>query len=459
MAVASSQTPPALDWQVVLGDDLVLEERVCRRDGLPLAVDAIRPVDGRAVALVDDLAADGPCVRFRLDLARAAARFNDRAAAVAAAVDVVIASPDVWLWTSPTPAGGRLVFTAPGRYRAALPFPHAAGDDGDGTAEAQAFHVDPSTWRFLSAAVFGAIRPRGLDVAGARVDVVTLPGERHMVDADIDRWLGGAAAAVATGAGGRLPFQRAIVLVEPTWGSSVPFGMVSRGGGPQALLLLGATARIDDVADHWVAVHELSHLLHPPMALEDAWLGEGLASYHQNVLRARAGLITDEQAWAELRDGFERGRAATSRGPWTVSLQEASRRMRAEGRWLQTYWGGAAVVLWLDVALRRCGGGSVDVLMAGFRADQGPVDRRRVPARDVIARAAATAPACAHIAADVDAMLATPFPVAGLELLDALGASAGGLVGNAPLSAVRDGITRPGGGEGGPRAGGQLSAP
>jgi hypothetical protein len=117
--------------------------------------------------------------------------------------------------------------------------------------------------------------------------------------------------------------------------------------------------------------------------------------------------------------------------------------MRAEGRWIQTYWGGAAIVFVLDVGLRRCGGGSIDDVVAALRAEQPRVDALRIPARSIVARAASTAPACAHLEADVERMLAEPFPRDALPLLDALGAGPAGLAAEAPLSSLRSAIMTP----------------
>lgn len=436
----TTTTATPLRWAVSLGPDLLLAQRICRADDVPFDaadLEDIGPVAPRArdVATTPQLV-DG-CIEFRIDLAAAATVFRDRTGAERVADDVVLASPDVWLWTRRRPVGGTLTLTTAPEVRAVLPFPRIAGSDDR--------EIDASTWRLLSVAAFGAVDVRPLPVAGAILDVVTLPGERFMVDADVDRWLGAAADAVATGSGarGRFPFERAMIVVEPVRGDDVPFGMVTRGGGPQATLLLGERARVDDVIDDWVAVHELSHLLHPLVGLDEAWFGEGLATWHQVVLRARAGLIDEDEAWAALRDGFERGRAAAERGPWTLPLREASARMRAEGRWIQTYWGGAAVVFALDVGLRRCGGGSIDDVVATLRAEQPRVDAQRLPALTIVTRAAATAPACARLKADVERMLAEPFPRDALPLLDALGASPGGLTDDAPLAALRPGIVAP----------------
>ncbi|MDP2340379.1 MAG: hypothetical protein Q8O67_05435 [Deltaproteobacteria bacterium] len=415
-----------LTWHVDVDDAFLLKETICP------AVEVF-PEDRRARDfLVSSRIVDG-CRQLVFDLGRAANALQDRDSATRVAVDVVVSSPDVWLW-HPRPArSGTLTVKLPPGFSAVLPFPA-------GEAEGS-YDVDGSTWAFVSNAVFGKVPAHEIVVGGSILHVVMLPGEPKMVRSEVDRWLTAAAEAVASANHGRFPFARVVVLVDPVWGSGVPFGMVSRGGGPQALLLLGEKASVGDVVDDWVAVHELSHLLMPPVGLDESWLGEGLASYFQNILRARTGLMSEREAWEELREGFERGAAAASRGPFTVSLREASAQMHSSGRYLQVYWGGAAIVLLLDVGLRQCAGVGVDDVVASFRAEQPRVDVRRVPAREVVARAAGMAPGCKHLQADVDAMLARPFPAID-ALLDDLGVAPGHLSEKAPRSSLRRAISK-----------------
>ena len=426
-AAPRSPTPaPAgpLRWHVDVDAAFVVTQTIC-----PAA--EVGPEDRRGrTFLVSSRIVDG-CTELVLDLGRAADALQDRDSATRVAADIVVSSPDVWLWRPRPARSGTLTVSTPPRWSAVLPFPKSQAGDG--------YDVDASTWAFVSSAVFGAVTARDLVVAGSTLHVVTLPGPLKMVRSDVDRWLTAAAESVASSHRGRFPFPDVVVVVDPVWGRGVPFGMVCRGGGPQALLLLGQDAKVSDVVDDWVAVHELSHLLLPPVGVDEAWLGEGLASYHQNILRARTGLLTEREAWDALRDGFERGAAASSRGPFTLTLAQASAKMRAEGRYLQTYWGGAAVALILDVGLRRCADVAIDDVVASFRAEQPRVDVRRIPARALVARAAALAPGCAHLQADVDAALARPFPGV-TELLRALGVGARGLDDKAPLAAVRRAI-------------------
>jgi len=108
----------------------------------------------------------------------------------------------------------------------------------------------------------------------------------------------------------------------------------------------------------WTAVHELSHLFHPYLGDDGRWLAEGLASYYQNVLRARGGLLEEAEAWRRLDGGFNRGRHEQS----GLRLDELSRSHR--GR-MRVYWAGAAYWLEMDLALRRAGS-SLDAVLARY---------------------------------------------------------------------------------------------
>jgi predicted metalloprotease with PDZ domain len=103
-------------------------------------------------------------------------------------------------------------------------------------------------------------------------------------------------------------------------------------------------------------VHELSHLYHPYLGDSGRWLAEGLASYYQNVFRARAGMLGADEAWERLDAGFRRGEAATS-----GSRLDAMGRGR--GGTMRVYWAGAAYWLEADLALRRERGTSLDAVL------------------------------------------------------------------------------------------------
>jgi predicted metalloprotease with PDZ domain len=149
---------------------------------------------------------------------------------------------------------------------------------------------------------------------------------------------------------------------------------VQRGGGDAVHLYIDQRRPAEEFMADWVLVHELSHLLHPNIVARDRWLSEGIASYYQNVLRARAGLMSTQWAWNKLHAGFERGVRGTPRGR---SLAEVSETMMRDRSFMRVYWSGAAIALLADVELRRRSKGaqSLDTALAAFRDCCLPADR------------------------------------------------------------------------------------
>lgn len=177
---------------------------------------------------------------------------------------------------------------------------------------------------------------------------------------ELQRWLAEVADA-ALKAYGRFPLPEATVRIEQSPSRSrspVPWGQTLRRDGVSVLLYVRADASFDELRADWTAMHELSHLFHPYLGGEGRWLAEGLASYYQNVLRARAGLLGEEEAWRLLDAGFGRGRNEDS----GLSLSELSRRHRGT---MRVYWTGAAYWLEMDLALRR-NGSSLDAVLSRY---------------------------------------------------------------------------------------------
>jgi hypothetical protein len=200
------------------------------------------------------------------------------------------------------------------------------------------------------------------------VRISVLPPVSDTQEAEIVDWLRDVAAQLAL-LGGALPQPDTQVLVQPLPGvsSPVPWGEVTRGGGSAVHLYVGLGAGVERWRADWTASHEFAHLLHPFVGDAGRWLSEGLASYYQNVLRARSGQLSPDVAWLKLQQGFERGRGATPEGSPALQ-QAASTRMR--GSTMRVYWAGAAFWLETDRALRR-GGDSLDALLTRFAAQHG----------------------------------------------------------------------------------------
>jgi hypothetical protein len=158
---------------------------------------------------------------------------------------------------------------------------------------------------------------------------------------------------------GRYPLREATVRVseiESRSASPVPWGQTLRRDGVFVLLYVRRGATLEQLRADWTAVHELSHLRHPYLGDDGRWLAEGLASYHQNTLRARAGLMARDEAWRRLDAGFRRGEAV-GEGPSMARIG------RSDGGTMRVYWVGAAFWLEADLALRRAHDVTLDRLL------------------------------------------------------------------------------------------------
>lgn len=194
-----------------------------------------------------------------------------------------------------------------------------------------------------------------------QVTVVDVPDARRR--AELQGWLAEVAQATLT-VFGRYPLPSArvrIMQIDSDDDSPVPWGQTRRRGDAAVLLYVRRDAGLAELRADWTAIHELSHLFHPYLGDDGRWLAEGLASYYQNVLRARAGLLTPEEAWRQLDAGFGRGRREDSGLP----LDELSRRHRGT---MRVYWAGAAFWLEADIALRRHHGSSLDEVLSRYSA-------------------------------------------------------------------------------------------
>jgi predicted metalloprotease with PDZ domain len=172
-----------------------------------------------------------------------------------------------------------------------------------------------------------------------------------------------------------------IVAQTPRGRGPVPWAYVSRGGGSAVHLFVAPQRGKQAFFDDWSVVHEMAHLFFPYVAGRDAWLFEGLPTYLQNVLMARDGAISSEEAWRRMAAGFRRG-ARISPG---LSLSRVAERMSHGGNYLRVYWAGAAAMLAADLQLRSLSTGSQSLDTALASLSQCCLqDNRRWSARELI---------------------------------------------------------------------------
>jgi len=284
------------------------------------------------------------CVDYETRFGMPMLRANDSTA--------IIVSQTQWLWRPdpfPHELDASVRFVLPADQQVSLPWPHSD----------VAYFPDDSAFFTGAFGVFGSFDRQAFSVGGTNIDVTRLGA--HPPDDDIRRWLGRAVQATAS-AGDRFPREHVHFIVAPRQDqeNDVVFGMVRRGGGSSVLLLSSPDATLEQLEADWVAVHELSHLWLPPLSSKDRWISEGVATYLQEVLRARCGLQSSERAWTRLREGFERGRrSGTGR-----RLASESRNMNRTGAYHRVYWAGAAFALEADVRLRKSSNGQMTLLRA-----------------------------------------------------------------------------------------------
>ncbi len=298
-------------------------------------------VDDRGI--VTERLPPGACVGFDVDI-EAAALAIDRRDVATQVGRAIVASPDVWLWRPlPWPADVDAgVLAIEPDSDAALPF------ERDSTG---AYVVRESTFLLQSYGAFGARGPRERRRRrGVDLDVVHLTAAGPPA-AQLGAWLEVAVDDVA-GPLGHFPTERVLVLVWPVLGHRpIVSGFLGRGGGVSAVFLVD-----DDVSEgagepegpavdddgRWVLTHELAHALLPPIRRVDAWFNEGLTTWHQEVLPARAGRRLRAEASAQLGRGFRTGAArAASDG---LSLERACAERDRLGTDQHCYWGGAALI-------------------------------------------------------------------------------------------------------------------
>lgn len=236
------------------------------------------------------------------------------------------------------PAGGEFVTGMPfrdGRYRIRSHVVQWAGYSAFGRLEVREIALPGPPVAADSAG----------DAGDAVLRVALLDGPFAVTPAVLFDWVADSARIHAEYWGG-FPLREAAAFLLPTPGrDDLVFGRQMGIGGGSLITLVGSRADRDRLYGGWHLIHELNHLGHPMIAGRHGWLMEGIATYTEPVLRARAGWNTREQLWDEFVRAMPRG----VYGLAGVGLARAGSRY--------AYWGGALFMLLADIDLRRRSGG------------------------------------------------------------------------------------------------------
>lgn len=133
--------------------------------------------------------------------------------------------------------------------------------------------------------------------------------------------------------------------------SPVPWGQVTRSNPDTVTLVINPEFNLQEITRDWTAFHELSHLFIPYRGSGDLWFSEGLASYYQNIIQARSGLLSESDLWEKLASGFARGHKQNT---WShVALVKISDNMRRYRSFMRVHWSGVHYWLTADIKLRQ----------------------------------------------------------------------------------------------------------
>jgi len=265
-----------------------------------------------------------------------------------------------WLWTPPDYDTIDVIFYLDEAYNVTAPWQLI-----ERKPEFTRFRLHAHADNRDSLVFFGRFTLHNLNVGDSELRIAILGDTSADQRQKLLDWVEYGARAL-TLAYGEFPRPQLSVLVFPIGPhtSVVPWGEVKRNGGTSVYLYVDQTRPLAEIKNDWTLIHELSHTLHPFISMEGRWLSEGLATWYENVLQARAKTLTVQQAWTKLHQGFKRGRAETEPD---ISLRQVSENMRENRKFMRVYWSGTALWLRADWWLRTQYQTSLDQVMLQFQ--------------------------------------------------------------------------------------------
>ena len=164
---------------------------------------------------------------------------------------------------------------------------------------------------------------------------------------------------------GRWPQQHWRINVAPASAIAddpIPWAQVVRSTITTVEFYVSPQSTTDRLKRAWTGYHEMGHLLIPYRGWGDLWFSEGLASYYQNLLQARAGIISEREMWQRIYDGLQRGINDTAFDE--QPLHAVSDALHSRGGFMRVYWSGARYFLESDVRLRQQSSGRLNLDLA-----------------------------------------------------------------------------------------------
>ncbi len=176
-------------------------------------------------------------------------------------------------------------------------------------------------------------------MGGAKFDIVV--GDDPPLEHDrIATWVERSATMISDYYGGTFPVPD--LRVEIVGGSRRGVGFGQHWGGRRVKIRVGAGTTDRQLENDWVLVHEMLHACFPDLPDEHRWMQEGLSTYLEPVVRARAGNMEPADVWGKWVRNMDVGQP-----------RRGDRGLMKTRTWARTYWGGALFWLMIDFELRK----------------------------------------------------------------------------------------------------------
>lgn len=181
-----------------------------------------------------------------------------------------------------------------------------------------------------------------------RESVLQVDFARGPLDLPVDTVLGHIqkAGAAMVAYYGRLPVARDRMLMVPvaeksgvfhgtTWPHRGDFQSFTR-------IHVGQHTTAAELAEDWMATHELVHTAFPSLDDDQHWMEEGQATYIEPVARVMTGELDAHMIWHDMVRDMPKGQP-----------QSGDEGLNHTHTWGRTYWGGALFCLVADVEIRK----------------------------------------------------------------------------------------------------------
>ncbi|HKB83637.1 MAG TPA: hypothetical protein VKD04_10595, partial [Burkholderiales bacterium] len=283
---------------------------------------------------------DNGCILYRVDVSRPIRQHDRTGDKIHHLGKDLLTSVGIWFWRPERLDADEdieVTFMLPEGISVSAPWKPVAS-----SSQRAVFRTGRGPYDWPASVAFGRFKEREIRVGGARLRLSVLDATPAADVEQMRDWIQDSAQMVAD-LYGRFPQPQMQILVAPgaRGNEPTPWAYVVRGGSPAAHFFVNQRRPIKEFFEDWTAVHELSHLLLPYVNSDDIWLSEGVATYFQNILRARSGRMTALDAWQRLHAGFVRGMESAQ----GLTLAQATESMYRDDTYMRVYWEGAAMLL------------------------------------------------------------------------------------------------------------------